>query len=106
MLPGVKPMRYRMPTLSLNLIAEMLHINASYLSRTFKTESKTGISEYINRYRIRQAQDMLLIDHITVKEAAERCGFDNYTYFFRVFKQVVGVTPGEFCEMHALYSVK
>ena len=61
MLPGVKPMRYRMPTLSLNLIAEMLHINASYLSRTFKTESKTGISEYINRYRIRQAQDMLLI---------------------------------------------
>ncbi len=36
-----------MPTLSLNLIAEMLHINASYLSRTFKTETKTGISEYI-----------------------------------------------------------
>lgn len=98
--------QYQMPTLSLNLIADMMHINASYLSRTFKAETKTGISEYINRYRIRQAQDMLLIDHITVKEAAERCGFDNYTYFFRVFKQVAGVTPGEFCEMHALYSVK
>ena len=84
----------------------MLHINASYLSRTFKAETNTGISEYINRYRIHQAQDSLLIDHVSVKEAAERCGFDNYTYFFRVFKQVSGVTPGEFCEMHALYPTK
>lgn len=98
--------QYQAPTLSLNLIAEMLHINASYLSRTFKAETNTGISEYINRYRIHQAQDSLLIDHVSVKEAAERCGFDNYTYFFRVFKQVSGVTPGEFCEMHALYPTK
>lgn len=90
--------QYRNSALSLNLISEMLHINASYLSRTFKNEIGIGISEYINNHRIKRAKDMLTLEHLTVKETAERCGFESYTYFFRVFKKIVGVTPKEYLD--------
>lgn len=90
--------QYDNSSLSLNLIAEMLHINASYLSRTFKNEMGMGISEYINDHRIKRAKDLLTLEHLTVKETAERCGFENYTYFFRVFKRITGVTPREYLD--------
>ena len=41
---------------------------------------------------------MLTLEHLTVKETAERCGFESYTYFFRVFKKIVGVTPKEYLD--------
>ncbi len=96
--------QYSNSALCLNLVADMLHLNDSYLSRTFKTEMGIGISDYINQYRIQRAQDLLLIEHLTVKAVANRCGFENYTYFFRVFKRYTGTTPKEFCELHDLFS--
>lgn len=83
-------------TMSLSLLAAQLHINPSYLSRVFNSEMNIGITEYINRHRVQQAADLLLIEHISVKDAAERCGFENYTYFFRVFKKYMGSTPMQY----------
>ncbi len=83
-------------TMSLSLIATKLHINPSYLSRVFNSEMNIGITEYINRHRVQHAADLLLIEHISVKDAAERCGFENYTYFFRVFKKYMGSTPMQY----------
>ncbi|MDO4549148.1 MAG: helix-turn-helix domain-containing protein [Clostridia bacterium] len=94
--------RYDTPSLSLSTIAPMVNVSDSYLSRSFKSEMGMGISEYINRYRVERAQSMLIIDRMSVKDASTRCGFDNYTYFFRIFKKITGLTPKEFREKYDL----
>ena len=93
---------YAMPTLSLNVVAETIHVSPSHLSRCFKAEVGMGISEYINRFRIERAEAMFAIDQPNVKTVAARCGFEAYTYFFRIFKRYTGMTPREFCERHNL----
>ena len=93
---------YAMPTLSLNVIAETIHVSPSHLSRCFKAEVGIGISEYINRFRIERAEALFAIDQPNVKTVAARCGFESYTYFFRIFKRYTGMTPKEFCECHDL----
>ena len=93
---------YAMPTLSLNVIAETIHVSSSHLSRCFKTEIGMGISEYINRFRIERAQTLFAVDQSNVKTVAMRCGFESYNYFFRIFKRYTGLTPKEFCARHDL----
>ena len=93
---------YAMPTLSLNVIAETIHVSPSHLSRCFKAEIGMGISEYINRFRVERAQTLFAVDQPNVKTVAAHCGFESYNYFFRIFKRYTGLTPKEFCARHNL----
>ena len=43
--------------------------------------------------RIQNAKTLLENDMISLKDIANEVGFNNYHYFFRVFKNIVGVTP-------------
>lgn len=97
--------QYALPQLSLTSIAEAIHVSDSYLSRSFKTETGTGLTEYIGRYRIERAKVMLAIEQANVKTVSAKCGFDNYTYFFRIFKKYTGMTPREFCESVGLSEI-
>lgn len=90
--------QYALPTLSLNMIADIIHVSDSYLSRCFKTEVGVGLSEYISRFRIDRAKVMLAVEQKSIKTVAQSVGFDNYTYFFRIFKKHTGMTPKEFCD--------
>lgn len=94
--------QYGMSTLSLNTISKMVHVSDSYLSRSFKQELGLGLSEYINRFRIERAQSLLLLAQVSVKAVSARCGFEDYNYFFRIFKKYVGLTPKEFCKKNLL----
>ena len=80
--------QYHDSTLSLNTIANTIHVNPSYLSRTFKSEKEMGIMDYLNMYRVTRSADFLLTTNLTVKEIALNCGFDNYNYFFKVFTKI------------------
>lgn len=77
-------------------VSEQLRVNPAYLSRLFKSQVDQNISDYISQKRLKRA--CALLDHsvYTVKEIAALCGYDNYNYFFRVFKKHVGITPKEY----------
>lgn len=79
---------------SLNEVAEYVGINSSYLSRVFKEDCGMGFVEYLNNIRVGYAKQLIETEGLKLKDVAKRVGFNNYTYFFKVFKDVLNVTPG------------
>lgn len=80
----------------LNDIAKMLHLNASYFSKKFKTVNGFGLNEYLNTVRINHAERLLLETKKTITEIAFECGYDNSNYFGDAFKRLDGISPSEF----------
>jgi two-component system response regulator YesN len=82
--------------LSLDTIADHIGVNSSYLSRKFKKDCGKGVIEYLNGIRIEQAKLLMEQGTMKVKEIAMEVGFNNYNYFFKVFKDNLGMTPLEY----------
>lgn len=78
---------------TLELAAGSIGLNPSYLSRIFKEETKSTFSEYLNRVRIDAARNLLESGQYSLKQISSQAGFSSYNYFFRVFKEMTGVTP-------------
>lgn len=81
--------------ISLDAIADELHISTVYLSKLFKKETGMTIKSYINMRRIVDAKNHIFAgDKITT--LPQKCGFDNYPTFYRAFVKYTGVSPDEF----------
>ena len=74
-------------------IAEHLKINSQYLSRIFKSLTGKTITTYITECRIEQAKILLQQGDVDLKYLYSTIGFNDYNYFFVVFKKQVGMTP-------------
>ena len=89
------------PNLTLKQAASMLGTNERYLSFAINQGTNSNFNAYLNKYRIRVAQGMLLnpkYRHYTLEAIAEEVGFANRQTFFRVFKQMSGLNPTQFRE--------
>lgn len=64
--------------------------------RTFKKENGSTVLAYINQYRIATAKKRLAEPTISIKEIALSCGFDDISYFSRVFRKIEGVAPTDY----------
>lgn len=84
--------------LSLDEIAEHVSLSKSYLSRIFKEETGESLSSYINKVRIDKAKLMLLDNGCALVNVASLCGFEDQSYFTKVFKRLVGVSPKRYRE--------
>lgn len=74
-------------------IADILHLNPQYVMRIFKKEVGCPIIQYITAKRIALAVRYLEETSISVADVAILCGFDNYSYFIRIFKRFTNETP-------------
>lgn len=79
--------------LSLDYLADRFYINKFYLSRIFKEVTSFTINEYQNVNRIKKAHLLLLETDDSITSIAEQLGYENITYFERVFKKYRGMTP-------------
>lgn len=79
--------------LRLNVLAEMLNVNASYLSTLFKKEVGMTLTDYVNKSRVEHAQKLLLCTDLPIKSIAQQCGIPDIYYFTRLFKRITGTTP-------------
>ncbi len=82
--------------ISLEKCAELAGCSYTYLSREFKKETGMRFVEFLNRQRVDKAKSLLIRKDFSMKEIVELSGFRNYNYFFKVFKEIEGVTPSEF----------
>lgn len=80
--------------LSLDEIAKYVLTDKYSLSREFKRLTKQTVVEYINRYRCGMAIDYIR-DGETVSNAALLCGFNNMSFFTRIFKRYIGKLPSD-----------
>ena len=82
--------------ISLEICAAQLGSSYTHLSRAFKQETGVRFVEYLNRRRVSRAKSLLIRGELPMKEVVEQSGFRNYNYFFKVFKELTGMKPGEF----------
>ena len=82
--------------LTATAISERLNVNPAYLSRIFKAQTEQNLTDHISEKRLALACRLLDGDSHTVKDVAALCGYDNYNYFFKVFKKYYGITPKEY----------
>lgn len=74
-------------------IAEFFHYNKVYLGRLFKKETNLSVKEYINIQRMERAKDLLATTGDAVIDIAGKVGFNNVTYFNRMFRSTFGMAP-------------
>ncbi len=86
--------------LSLGDVADQVGISATYLSFIFKEEQGIGFLEYFMELRLDKAKTLMLEEKLELKEIVTACGFNNYPYFFNVFKKKVGMTPGAYVKLN------
>lgn len=79
--------------ISLDSVARLLHVNKSYLSKRFKMEMGVTFTEYVNQLKINYARRMLAQSPVLVADLAVQLGFQNHSYFSKIFQQYTGTTP-------------
>lgn len=84
------------PQLSVDLIAKKEGYSANYIRSMFKTFTGVSIAESIRQRRVEMACRLLTTTDEPINKIIERCGFNNYSVFFAIFKNHVGVTPNEY----------
>lgn len=80
----------------LDALAHKLNITPGYLSTYFKEKTGMNFSDYLNMFRIEKAKHMLKKTDIPVVEIGKRVGYPSTNSFFRMFKKMVGHTPGNY----------
>lgn len=81
--------------ISLDEIANEVHLSADYICRLFKKETGDNLSSYIIEQRISKAKKMLLSGASTA-QIIEASGFSSESYFIKTFKTCTGITPGQY----------
>lgn len=82
--------------LSLTSLAEQFNVESSYFSKIFRQETGETVMVYITRLRIEKAQEYMKKQEISLTEIAFLVGYDDYTYFSRVFRKMVGKSPRDY----------
>ena len=80
-------------------MASKLGLSASSITRILKTEGQSNFNDYINKYRIKLAKQMLTdprFDIFSLEAIGREVGFRSRSSFYQSFKKEVGVSPGVF----------
>lgn len=82
--------------LSLDLIADIVHLHPAYLSKVFKDGENINLSGYITEVRMEKAAEMLGNTDRKVQDVMRMVGYQKSQYFSKLFKEKYGVTPNEY----------
>lgn len=80
--------------------ADRLNLNSSYMSQYFHQQTGDTLNGYVSALRMKKACLMLETTAMPLQMVAESVGYYNLNSFIRRFKQVQGVTPGEYRRLH------
>ena len=77
-------------------LAAMVHVSSGYLGRIFKKETGHALTDYIIKKRIFVAKQLLIKTSLSITDISTRVGISYSSYFTKIFKEQVGVTPQEY----------
>lgn len=82
--------------ISINDVVAYLSIDRTYLYKLFKDNMNIGPKEYLTRYRLKKAAELLKVSEESIVFIAQSCGFPSYQRFARVFHKYMGYSPSEY----------
>jgi AraC-like DNA-binding protein/ligand-binding sensor protein len=84
--------------ISLKEIADVSGLSAPYFSTIFKEEMGENLSTYLNRLRVEKASSMLRETESPINEISAACGFEDQSWFSKIFKHYTGYSPCQYRE--------
>ncbi|MFD0714186.1 AraC family transcriptional regulator [Paenibacillus sp. GCM10027626] len=87
-------------TITLDDVAQHVHLNASYLSHLFKEITGMKYIDYLTEFRMEKAKSLLAGTNWKVYEVGEMVGYENPRYFTLIFKKYTGQSPAEYRNAH------
>lgn len=81
---------------SLDALARELHVDKSYLLRTFKEVMGSTLLQYHNQVRCEAAKELLTHSELSVSYIAAAVGYASPSHFTVIFRKIVGCTPSEY----------
>ena len=81
----------------LNILAEHFGKNASVLSNTFSKETGQSLTRFIQQSRMTEAIKLFNTTDMSVSEVALMVGYQDFSYFSKLFSKYVGCSPKEYC---------
>ncbi len=87
--------------ITLNDIARHVYLSRSYLSSVFKEETGESLFAYINKIRVEKSKQYLPDKNLSMLEISALCGFEDQSYFTKVFKNSTGMSPGAYRSRHS-----
>lgn len=88
--------KHFMDKISLEDLAEEAQVNSQYLCHFFREIAGISPIQYLIRFRIDRAREMLRDTTKSILEISLDCGFDNVSYFIRQFRKFTGQTPRQY----------
>lgn len=82
--------------LTLEEVSEHVHLHPSYFSSMFKQSAGSSFKEYLNMVRIEESKRLLANTTFSIIDIAIAVGFEDQSYFSKVFKKYTGLTPKQF----------
>jgi len=82
--------------ISLDDVSREVSLSPTYFSRLFKEEAGQSFKSYLNDLRIGEAKNLLRETDLPLIDVASRVGFEDQSYFSRVFRNLVGISPGRY----------
>ena len=82
--------------LTLEDVAMHVHLHPSYFSTMFKQSTGSSFKEYLNMVRIEESKRLLSNTDFSIIDIAIAIGFEDQSYFSKVFKKYTGLTPKQF----------
>lgn len=88
--------RHYTQKITLNQLAELFHLNPNYICNLFVKHYGETFTSIITSLRMNEAVRLMQNTNKPLKAIATDCGYSNYFYFCRVFKEHYGCTPGDY----------
>jgi AraC-like DNA-binding protein/ligand-binding sensor protein len=82
--------------ISLQEIANISGLSAPYFSTIFREEMGENLSSYLNRLRVEKAGRLLTETDMSLSEISGSCGFEDQSWFSKIFKSYTGMSPGKY----------
>lgn len=81
--------------ISVSDISDYIGYSKYYFCRTFKQVTGSTVNTYLNSLKMQQAYAFLKKDGLSVNETAVRCGFNDISYFTKIFKKYMHMLPSQ-----------
>ncbi len=82
--------------LTLSILADYSNVSSPYLSKIFKKEVGTTITDYITNRRIHESLRLLSMTNMQIQDISSYVGILDFNYYAKTFKKYIGCTPTEY----------
>lgn len=85
-----------MNDISMQEAARCINYSDTYFCKMFKQQFGQNFTTYLTEYRMNEAKKLLKQPNVSVKEVGAKVGYPDSSYFARVFRRIIGVSPSEY----------